>query len=301
MKFSLLGDPHLGRTFVHNVPLHRRGDRETSVWADFERSVGNPGAPIHVCMGDLFDKWTVSFDTIMRAANAYLEAPSDTDYIILRGNHDASRDLERSSAFDLFSKIMNNCDHIHVVHDYLHLNDMMFFGWQPVLSAEDHVKSVIEEFHGYVPDAVFGHWDTDGSTPNMIPTRTMQELGITTAYTGHVHLPEKFTRHDVRVNVVGSMQPLAHGEGDLYVTVSLDEARTMNLRDRCVRVDLKPGEVFDLDLDCLQLQVRQPDEVEHINVAYGDFDMAALFSQAFEQEGVPGDIKEQVLAAFRAN
>jgi hypothetical protein len=297
MSFTLLGDPHLGKTFVHNVPLHRRGEREASVWADFERSVGNPGAPLHVCMGDLFDKWTVSFDTIMRAAKAYLEAPADTTYVILRGNHDASRDLERKSAFDLFAGLVEHRENIYVVHDAQVINDMLFLGWQPVKSAEEHLRDWFYEG----ATTVFGHWDIDGVTPNMIPTLAMGQLGITKAYTGHVHLPDQFVRHSVDVTVVGSMQPYAHGEGDLYVTVSLDEARRLDLRDKCVRVDLKPGEVFDLDLDCLQLQVRHPEETSELEVSYGDFDMATLFNQAFEAEGVPLAIAEQVLERFHAN
>lgn len=300
MNFSLLGDPHLGRTFVHNVPLHRRGEREASVWADFERSVGNPGAPLHVCMGDLFDKWSVSFDTIMRAANAYLNAPSDTTFIIQRGNHDASRDLTRHSAFDIFAKIVEHRENIEVVHDWLYLDGKLFLGWGPVDDAELILRQGMH-LCDQTPEAVFGHWDTTGDTPNLIPTWAMRELGIERAYTGHVHLPEQFTRHDVLVDVVGSMQPYAHGEGDLYVTVSLEQARTMDLRDKCVRVDLAPGEVFDLDLDCLQLQVRPAEEIERVNVAYSDFDLSSLFAQAFEQEAVPEQIRSEVIAAFNAH
>lgn len=299
-----LGDPHLGRTFVHNVPLHRRGDREKMVWADFERSVGNPGAPFHVCMGDLFDKWTVSFDTIMRAARTYLDAPSDTTFIILRGNHDASRDLERTSAFDLFEKIVSQRDNIEVVQDALYLDDNLFLGWQPVLTAEEHFLQSLTICGGRTPRAVFGHWDVDGETPNMIPTKAMDAAGVATAFTGHVHLPSQFSRHDVDVTVVGSMQPYSHGEGDhLYVTLSLEEARTRtDLVDKCVRIDLAPGEALDFDLDCLQLQVRRPEEqAVSLEVSYADFNMEGLFVQAFEQEGVPPSIREEVLHAFRSN
>ena len=42
------GDAHLGKPFIHGVPLHRRGDREKMLWADFERSVSQTSADIHV-------------------------------------------------------------------------------------------------------------------------------------------------------------------------------------------------------------------------------------------------------------
>ena len=44
---ELLGDAHLGKPFIHGVPLHRRGDREKMVWADFERSISDTSAVPH--------------------------------------------------------------------------------------------------------------------------------------------------------------------------------------------------------------------------------------------------------------
>src|SRR4029079_4517459 len=78
-------------------------------------------------------------------------------------------------------------------------------------------------------------------------------------------LPQKFTRAGVEVIVTGSMQPLAHGEDPeerLYITRSLAEveADPEAYKDKCLRVDLKPGEVFDMEIDCLQLIVRRPEE-----------------------------------------
>ena len=89
---TLLGDPHLGKRFVTGVPLHRVGDRERMVWEDFHHSIAACRTPMHVCMGDLFDKFIVAPEVLMGAFQAYLQAPSSVDYIILRGNHDVSRD-----------------------------------------------------------------------------------------------------------------------------------------------------------------------------------------------------------------
>ena len=98
MDFTQLGDVHLGRAFVHGVPpLHRRGEREAMLWRGFAESLSNVSTPLHICMGDLFDRAVVSYDTIVSAARLYTQAAAQfpqTKFIILRGNHDASRDAE---------------------------------------------------------------------------------------------------------------------------------------------------------------------------------------------------------------
>jgi hypothetical protein len=113
------------------------------------------------------------------------------------------------------------------------------------------------------------------------------------AITGHVHLAETFTRDGLDVVVHGSMLPYAHGEGFPYVTLTLAEARTMiDVKDLCVRIMLQPGEVFDLELDCLQLQVVRPEEAEQISVELGEFDLMALFAECMV--AVPANIQSEV-------
>ena len=77
------------------------------------------------------------------------------------------------------------------------------------------------------------------------------------------------------------------------MTLTLAEARAMiDVKDLCVRIMLTPGEVFDLDLDCLQLQIIQPEEAEKIEVELGDFDLMALFTECMV--GVPANIQAEV-------
>jgi hypothetical protein len=87
LDIKLLGDPHLGRTFRNNVPLHRRGEREAMIWQRSEREIRGTEAATHVCLGDLFDAPLVSFDTIWRTAMAYWAAPETTRFVVLQGNH----------------------------------------------------------------------------------------------------------------------------------------------------------------------------------------------------------------------
>jgi hypothetical protein len=162
------------------------------------------------------------------------------------------------------------------------------------------------EFNGET--IALGHWDTDGrSDPfNLIPTKQLAAAGITTIYTGHVHLPQRFVRDGVTVHVVGSLVPLAHGGdpgADLYVTASLGEvlADPGAYREKCLRVVLQPGEALDRPIDCLQLVVQRAEEqAEAPSVEFASFDLVALFEQAFEDERVSLGIRERILARYQA-
>jgi DNA repair exonuclease SbcCD nuclease subunit len=302
MDFTILGDPHLGRTFVHGVPLHRRGERDAMLWRDFAQSLSNVTTPLHICMGDLFDRAVVSYDTIVSAAHLYMHAAAkfpETKFIILRGNHDTSRDADKVSAFDVFSMIVGGVENIRTVSESQNIDGYWLFPWDPVCSAAE----LVEQYATPAP-AVFGHWDIAGDDYNLIPVRELAAAGIAKAYTGHTHLPQKFTRAGVHVIVTGSMQPMAHGEDPderLYVTRSLPEveADPDAYKDKCLRVDLKPGEVFDMEIECLQLTVRKPDEeLCDEAVVLGDFDLMALFQTAFETEGVPEPFREKVIDRY---
>ena len=295
-KIAILGDPHLGRAFIHGVPLARRGEREASVWMDFAWSLSEVGLDYHVNMGDLFDKWMVSFDVIMRAAILYMETAEqnpDTTYIILKGNHDWIKDLERKSAFDVFDAIVSRCDNIKVITETTRHFNLLFCPWHPTKSAHEEVS----KFEGV--KVAFGHWDTAFSDHNMVPT----EAGVPKLYTGHVHKPATFTRDGTEVIGVGSMQPYAHGEevnDDLYITLSEEQFQDQKLEDlknKCVRL-LFP---YDGELDCLQLTIKREKEEldDDSTVTLGDFDMDALFRRAFSEADVSPAITEKVLAQFQ--
>jgi DNA repair exonuclease SbcCD nuclease subunit len=304
LKIKTLADPHLGKAFVQNVPLHRRGERERIVWAEFERQLGPDAADLHVMLGDLFDGPIVPLVVIERAANLYLKAARrhpQTRFFVLSGNHDASRDLEKVSAFDLFKDIVaNRLDNLQVLKEVTSLENVTFFPWSPTVSAEDSVENLPSRIERGV---AFGHWDVDlRSDPfNLIPTLALKEQGFERAYTGHVHLRDWFERDGVDVHVVGSMIPLAHGEdadGTTYVTMSLAEARDADpeaLRSKCLRIKLAPGEVYDLQIDCLQLQIeRAESSSEELEVSLGDFDLSKLFSDVLTEHAVPDSIASQV-------
>lgn len=294
-RIKLLGDTHLGRTFINNVPLHRRGDREQMIKDQFVRELNPEGCDTHIHMGDLFDKAKVSLETIMHAALSYIAEACvhNTQFWILQGNHDKSRDLEAISAFDIFRQIVAPFQNINVVTRPAIGNGILLSPWDPLLSAQELLSTTQDDI-----ELAFGHWDVDLRSDlfNLIPTATLAARGVKRAFTGHVHLPDQFSRDGVDVTVVGSMQPYAHGEdadGSWYVTLSLDEAKQReDLINKCVRIDLKPGEVFDLDIDCLQLQVRPPEqqEAENIDVKFGDFNLMNVFDEVSSEFDIPSTI-----------
>jgi DNA repair exonuclease SbcCD nuclease subunit len=295
----------LGRAFLNNVPLHRRGERERLVWERFRQELDPQGAKVHVCMGDLFDQPVVPLKVIRDAAITYQEAAranSTTEYVVLRGNHDASRDLEAVSAFDIFKGLVGATTNISIVDSVdmktVDGTTLAFFGWSPLIPAADLIKQVL------VKDGIaFGHWDVDlRSDPfNQIPTKELAAQGFVKAYTGHVHLPQTFTRNGVEVAVTGSMLPYAHDQdptGETYVTLTLDDVRAAGagaLKDKCVRIKLKQGEVFDAQIDCLHLQVEhEAIEQQTIDVSIEEFDLQKLFSDVLVDHQVPTDIQTKV-------
>lgn len=298
-RIQLLGDPHLGRSFVNGVPLHRRGERERMVWEAFLEGLHAPdGADhpdLHICLGDLFDKWIVSFDLILKTAAAYREVADlqpTTTFYILKGNHDWIRDLERRSAFDVFAALVANVDNIHVVDKPIWLlqHSIALCPWHPLEPAE---KANFPK-----ANILFGHFDVEFGDHNMVPTK----LHYDRIYTGHDHKARRLTRDGTEVVVVGSMQPYAHGEepdDSLYVTVRAEDITDPVIyRDKCLRILGR----FDKAIDCLQLTFKQDpqnaDDGELDDVSLGDFDFEKIFAEVFAEVGVSADRTADVLGQY---
>jgi DNA repair exonuclease SbcCD nuclease subunit len=319
---KLLGDPHLGRAFNHGVPLHRRGDREEMQWADFTASVMDvAGTQLHVCMGDLFDKWTVPYSVIYRAAEIYRAAaranPSKR-FVIIQGNHDASRDLERVSAFKLFSEIVSFEPNIWVVKGKpTRLTEgnetFLFVPWDPVLNAAEMIETHAEMFLGYGANVtVFGHWDVleAFASDNLIPVAKLKELGVSRAITGHDHHARDMEIDGLPVKITGSMQTYSFAEdhiGKLYISLTKLQLESikLDLRNMCVRVLLADGESLDKPIDCLQLKVqklgeRDFDDEEALNVAFEGFDFDKMFSDTMEELKVDAAFRDIAAEKFDA-
>jgi DNA repair exonuclease SbcCD nuclease subunit len=306
-SITCLGDPHLGRRFTHNVPLHRRGDREAMVETVFREhfeTLDNPD--YHVCMGDLFDRPVVAPADLMIVLDTYaqaIERNPRTRFIILAGNHDLGRDLEAVSSFDIVATwaALLPEGKVRVVKDKpLYENKMLFCPWHPSISS----KEMVDGYHGPGVDAAFGHWDVVNpkSDFNMVPSIPFCPLYIT----GHDHHQRALQGDDRTTYVIGSMQPYAHGEddGEMYRTVSLSELLDIpDTRQLCLRVVLKPGEELPDGLDALQIESWTEAEFEEdvdMRVALDGFDMTALFDKTMTKHGVSQELTSKLFERYRS-
>jgi hypothetical protein len=268
------------------------------VWNAFKQSFEGD-YDIHICMGDLFDKPYVSYDLIVQVANFYMETSykrRSSEFVVLKGNHDWTRDLTKISAFDLFARLTQT--------KVLCLDKPMVASGWPQLSGQsvafcpyDPVKPAAEIIAGLPEvEVYFGHWDVDRRSPphNLVPYELLEGK---TVYTGHDHI----ARVENGVNVVGSLQPYSHGEDPnetLYVTRPLSYVRENadEFTNKCLRVDLAPGEALDFPVDCLQLSVRRvgtDGRVDDDISVESDFDLDRLFNEALEGSSVAALVRDK--------
>lgn len=292
MDTHLIGDVHLGKAFQHGVPLHRRGDRERMQLEHFKRELAVE-CDLSIQMGDLFDKMHVSYSVIYAAYLAYKEAKMRNPgriYALLRGNHDASRDADKISAFQVFTQMVRPLGVVVVDDHAVEIGDHCLIPWHPFKTA---VEMLPEDLTGLT---CYGHWDVVMGDTNQIPAAEMKARGAVAAYTGHDHNAREMEIDGLPVTVTGSMQPYSHSEdpnGEFYVTITLEEAAAGDFRDKCVRVLLQPGEILDFPIDCLQLSIKRgavEEEVDLGDVEFEEFDFNALFNQAREQVGVSDEM-----------
>lgn len=277
MRVHLIGDVHLGKKFENGVPLHRRGHREKM---QFEQFLVNLDVPcdLNIQMGDIFDKMYVPYNVIWAAAQAYIErAGNGTTYVVMRGNHDASRDADKVSAFDIFAGLVRPHGIIVADEEAVQVGTHVIIPWHPFKTA---IEMLPQKMDGL---AAYGHWDIVMGDTNQIPAAEMKARGVIEAYTGHDHNYRHLKIEGLPVTVTGSMQPYSHAEdpdGALYVTLGLKDL-DQDLTNKCVRLVLQPGEDLLEPIDCLQLQIqRLTEETEMEQVEFETFDLLALFNEA---------------------
>jgi DNA repair exonuclease SbcCD nuclease subunit len=296
---KLVGDPHLGRKFVTGVPLARLGEREKLVLDEFTEAMNTPNMKTVIIMGDLFHGYIVPPEIILDAFYIIWEAAADgRTIIIVRGNHDAVRDADRKSAFDILATLCEGMENVHVVAEEpkrfkTEHGVYLICPWHPFKSASDVVSE-----SGVAPAvAVFGHWDImgfGGHNTNLIPLDLLGAIS-NCIYTGHVHTPSVLRRGDLVVTVVGSLQPYSHDEdpkGRFYIDRRLEELKaTEDYTNKCVRLLLKPDEDVPEAFDCLQLTVKRLDAegkvIDDEKVSLGEFDLSKLFHGVMTDHAVP--------------
>lgn len=318
-----IGDVHFGRKFTTGVPMARRGDREFMVMNEFTQRLDSNKSPLVVQTGDLFDSFTVDEALVLEVERVVRRAAGeqpDVEFVFYRGNHDASKDVNKKSSFDVFRALLRDVPNVHVMVDpgQIEIEGKMygFIPWHPFKSADELSNELIEANPGVQFEAVYGHWDVEsyGSAAhdfNMIPTKVLSAV-TKVVKTGHVHKPRKFERDGVEVDVIGSMQPYAHGEdpgNTWYKTTTYqdfmgygqtekDWCRNLNLR-----VMVKDGETPE-PINCLSFITKKitdkgDDEQADLDVQIEDFNMDTLFAQSMQERGVSSRIQEIVAARFK--
>ncbi|BAQ50263.1 hypothetical protein [Methylobacterium aquaticum] len=314
----LLGDPHLGRRFNKGIPVERRGERELLVLQQFKAELTAAAADrveTHICLGDLFDKPQVDYATLIHAACIYRDAASNspgTTFYIIQGNHDDSRDLAEVTAWDVFQGLIVTSPNIVCVTEPMIVPDLgaALFPWKPDETAVEMVGRVaMGGLYGVKLTTAYGHWDVDprSASHNLIPTKELAALGITKAYTGHVHLPSILKRDGIEVEVIGSMQPYAQGEDGgqgpvRYVTLSADDQLLYSagamLKDCCVRVILKPGESWEGPIpECRSWDIQRARPVDAeapADVSMEGFDTMAVTLRALDDHEITPTVRQQI-------
>ena len=310
MNIKLLGDVHLGKRWKTNVPLHRRGEREALQWAEFEQNLLDmDDYDIHVQVGDLFDEAVVPFGTIYRAARAYqraTQANPEKTYLLYRGNHDANRDVEKVTAFQIFSvMLLGMAPGVEVAQDRPHLFDgggkHVLIPWHPVHTAAE----MVDMYENMIRDAdvVYGHWDVDRrqtESTNYTPAEKLAAMGVKRIVTGHDHLRREETLAGIPVFVTGSMQPYDHSQDPderLYVTRTLSQVLESpdGFRDKHLRIVLQPGQTLDVPIDCLQLTLIREGEIEErvdLDVEFEVFDFKSLLEESIVEVGLEGSVAD---------
>lgn len=291
-----IGDVHLGKKFEHGVPLHRRGERERMQLEQFRGELAQP-ADLRVQVGDLFDKMFVPYRVIWAAYLAYRNAGPGQD-VVIRGNHDASRDADIVSAFQVFAGLVRPLGVIVVDEAPVRINDVVCIPWHPFINAAEMVDKYADMISG--ASLAIGHWDVVMGQENQLPAAQLKALGVGKAMTGHDHNKRTIVLEGLEVEVTGSMQPYSHAEdpdGQLYVTLGLTQALTTDLRDKCVRLVLGPDEQLDTPIDCLQLQIQRQkaDAVDLGEVQFEAFDLNDLYAQAAREVGLEDEFAATVL------
>jgi DNA repair exonuclease SbcCD nuclease subunit len=310
---ELMGDVHLGRRFIEGVPLDRRGEREEMVWAQFEHDLHTHNGDYHIQVGDLFDTFDVDNAVVKRAAALYKKAAKNLrtcKFLILRGNHDASRSDTRVSSFELFKEMVEVADNIEVIDTprFIPLYGDRCFGmmpWSPFQSAEELAKVLCLNRISKV-EFVVCHCDLKGfgNDFNVIPVDTLKQI-TDVIVTGHDHHRQDLKMGGATVHVTGSMQPYNHGEDPLHTLywtgTTAELAQLPDTSKLYIRVVLQPGEAPPEIPNCLGYKTvtSTATDDEEMEVGFDEFvDTIALFKEILKEFEVSAYKTAAVLSKF---
>ena len=326
---NFIGDPHFGRKFG-DVPLHRRGDREKMQLALFKAMLAEE-ADICIMVGDLFDTFTVSNETLVTVWEALYDAAKanpNRQFIMVMGNHDVSRDTSLVSSFEVLKQMceaLMNITFVTNIHEFMIEGDndpILVVPYSAFKTSDQVLKDYLANTHPTQKySMVVGHWDTMavGDQHNLIPLALLAPV-TKEIVTGHVHTPETFKVNafgekiadgpfPTNVTITGSMMPYSHGEDpehNIYVSLTVEQIEVAlasdpkAFHDKCLRVIMVPGEVPPQDIDCLQLSCKYVEgEKEKQEVVMETFSFQALFDKVFDDHKIDPSLRDKYWNLYR--
>lgn len=320
-RVGFIGDVHLGRSFKTGVPLDRQGEREEQIFIQFTSELATPDLDINICLGDIFDQFVVAPQYVLAVANAYRHAVTtrpDTTFVLVRGNHDASRDADKASSYDLLYELLRGVGNVVVAKDHAEVIEQGIFRlgvlpWHPFINSKEMARQLGEGADYCEYDLVVGHWDRvtfEENPHNAIPLFELKPF-TKLVVSGHDHRPFDEEINGIRIVFPGSMQPYSHGEDpneSMYVTMSLEDVKTALMsdptlfHDMAVRVLLKRGEQIDFDIDAWSVTTKpiadSGDEFVDITMQVESFDMQDILGRCFTKHSVSGDVSSQLLTKY---
>ncbi len=300
-KLNLIGDPHLGREFVRNVPLDRRGDREEMMMEDSTKRLVADLNQTTVIVGDLFERPIVSQHVLHQTIDEIIRASLLNPIVIIAGNHDLDKATEKRGSFHLLALALEYVPNVTVLLRPAIIDNVLYLPWEYERSALEQLNDVVD---AELPPVAIGHWDLESfgaDESHLCPARALTERGVETIISGHWHIAGEYVVDGVTVYCTGSMQPMTHAEdpkGELYVTMTKEEyenADPTKLSQKYVRVYVDEGEEVSPPSTCLGFKtesIKKEKEIERVNM--GTFDMNDILAQAFTSFGVTSEVQKLI-------
>jgi predicted phosphodiesterase len=312
MSLRLIGDPHITRKFVMNVPLSRRGEREELLFHDFEKRLYEGDEEYLVMVGDLLERPVCSLADLYRIADIILAAARlqpNRLIILLAGNHDRSAQAGDYGAFDILKLFHQVYPNLFIFTEPAVIGDLGLFPWQWDRTALEQ----IEDMKGEEFSIAIGHWDLvaydEMHKDHFCPAQELVAMGAKEIYSGHWHVAGDYVIDGITVHCTGSMQPMTHSEdpdGKMYVTLTLDEyqeADHSTFKNKYVRVILPRGENPDALSDCLGFKFvwENEEEITPEDVKVEEFKMADVLHKSLTKHEVNAEVSKFIKDRINVN
>ena len=300
--FRLIGDPHITRKFVQNVPLARRGEREKKLFEDFKARLYQGTERYVIMVGDLFEKPITSISDLHETMKILLTAAArqpKRQFLMMCGNHDISPQKNNPGSFDVLLMLNGFFDNLHFINRPTVVNRIALFPWEWDRTALEQ----LDEVEAGSFDVAIGHWDLvaydEMHMDHYCPAAKLVEMGAKEIYSGHWHVAGDYKVEGHTVHCTGSMQPMTHAEDPdkkMYVTLTLEEYEEMDkakLKDKYVRVIVEDGDIVDPLEDCLGFKVQKNvkySEEDYEPVEVDNFDSKEVIKRNLQKHDVPEDV-----------